>query len=162
MTITHLIVIFSGGQLHRHTTFATRALLIFWYSEGMAGKFIAISGIGAVVLLTILLQVTTPATIGPLGLLFVFIMIYVAVLSALTFFIFAASRLTARFANRLTVRRPLQPLTLQQSYYYGSVVALGPVMILGMQSVGAVGAYETLLVGLFAVLGCVYIAKRSR
>ena len=128
----------------------------------MAGKFIAISGIAAVMVLTILLQLTTPATIGPLGLLFVFIMIYVAALSALTFFIFTTSQLTSHLANRLTVRRPLQSLTLQQAYYYGSVVALGPVMILGMQSVGAVGVYETLLVGLFTVLGCVYIAKRSR
>lgn len=162
MTITHLIVIFSGGQLHRHIILATLALLIFWYSEDMAGKFIAISGIVAVALLTILLQVTTPATIGPLGLLFVFMMIYVAVLSALTFFIFAVSRLGMRLADRLTVRRPLRPLTLQQAYYYGSVIALGPVMILGMQSVGAVGVYETLLVGMFTVLGCVYIAKRSR
>ena len=128
----------------------------------MAGKFIAASGLIAVVLLAIVLQITTPATIGPLGLLFVFIMLYVASLSALTFFIFGVSRVAARLAGSLTVRRPLQPLTLQQAYYYGSVVALAPVMLLGMQSVGAVGIYETILVVLFASLGCVYIAKRSR
>lgn len=128
----------------------------------MAGKFIASSGITAVALLAIVLPTTTPATIGPLGLLFVFIMLYVASLSALTFFIFSVSRLTARLASSLTVRRPLQALSLQQAYYYGSVIALAPVMLLGMQSVGAAGVYETILVLFFAVLGCVYIAKRSR
>lgn len=128
----------------------------------MAGKFIAISGIIAVALLAVVLQMTTPATIGPLGLLFVFIMLYMAALSALTFFIFAASWASAKVANSLTVRRPLHALSLQRSYYYGSVVALAPVMLLGMQSVGAVSIYETILVLLFAVLGCIYIAKRSR
>ena len=128
----------------------------------MAGKFIAISGVVAAVLLAVMLQVTTPATVGPLGLLFVFILLYVASLSALTFFIFAASRVAARFARGVMVRRPLQVLTMAQSYYYGSVVALAPVMLLGMQSVGAVGIYEALLVVVFVVLGCVYIAKRSQ
>ena len=128
----------------------------------MVGKFIAASGLIAVVLLTIVLQITTPATIGPLGLLFVFIKLYVASLSTLTFFIFGTSRVAERLAGSLTVRRPLRSLTLQQAYYYGSVVALAPEMLLGMQSVGAVGVYETILVLLFAVLGCVYIAKRSR
>lgn len=128
----------------------------------MAGKFIAISGLIAVVLLTVVLHVTTPATIGPLGLLFVFIMIYVASLSMLTFLIFVTSRGIARFSGSLTVRRPFQALDLQRSYYYASVIGLAPVMLLGMQSVGAVGVYEAILVLLFAGLGCVYIAKRSR
>lgn len=128
----------------------------------MAGKFIAISGVVAMAMLAIILQTTTPATIGPLGLLFVFILLYVAALSALTFFIYALSRVAARVAISLTVRKPLQALNLRQAYYYGSVIGLAPVMLLGMQSVGAVGVYEAILVVVFAVLGCVYIAKRSR
>jgi hypothetical protein len=127
----------------------------------MAGKFIAISGVVAIAMLAIILQTTTPATIGPLGLLFVFILLYVAALSALTFFIFGFSRVAARVAVSLTVRKPLQALSLRQAYYYGSVVGLAPVMLLGMQSVGAVGVYEAILVVVFAALGCVYIAKRS-
>lgn len=162
MTITHPIVFFAVDSCIDTLELATQAHLIFWYSEGMAGKFIAISGIVAVVLLAIVLQLTTPATIGPLGLLFVFIMLYMAALSVLTFLIFAVSWASARAGNSLTVRRPVQPLSLRQAYYYGSIVALAPVMLLGMQSVGAVGIYETVLVVLFAVLGCVYIAKRSR
>jgi hypothetical protein len=128
----------------------------------MAGKFIATSGVIAIVILAIILQTTTPATIGPLGLLFVFILLYVAALSALTFFIFGLSRVAARVAASLTVRKPLQALNLRQAYYYGSVVGLVPVMLLGMQSVGAVGIYEAILILVFAALGCVYIAKRSR
>ena len=127
----------------------------------MTGKFIAISGAVAVVLLAIILQVTTPASIGPLGLLFVFVLLYVASLSTLTFFIFVMSRVVAKLARAAMVRRPLGTLDMSKSYYYGSVVGLAPVMLLGMQSVGAVGIYEALLVVVFAVLGCVYIAKRS-
>ena len=54
----------------------------------MLGRAIAISMVGAIVLLAVLLQTTTPATIGPLGILFVFILLYVSVLGVLTFLLF--------------------------------------------------------------------------
>jgi hypothetical protein len=127
----------------------------------MLGRSIAISGVVAVVVLIITLQLTTPSTIGPLGLLFVFILIYVAILSMLTFLLHAGSRVITRASQTLAVRRPMRPLTLQRAYYYGSVVSLAPVMLIGMQSVGVVGIYEILLIGAFTTLTCVYIAKRS-
>lgn len=127
----------------------------------MLGRSIAISGVVAVVVLIITLQLTTPSTIGPLGLLFVFVLIYVAILSMLTFLLHSGSKVMIRVSQALAVRRPLRPLTLQRAYYYGSVVSLAPVMLIGMQSVGVVGIYEILLIGAFTILTCVYIAKRS-
>ena len=41
-------------------------------------------------------------------------------------------------------------------------MALAPVMIIGMQSVGEVGLYELSLVVVFLVIACVYIAKRTQ
>lgn len=52
-------------------------------------------------------------------------------------------------------------MTLGRSYYFASVIALAPVMVVGMQSVGEVGLYELLLVILFVGIACVYIAKRT-
>lgn len=127
----------------------------------MLGRSIAISGVVAIVVLIVTLQLTTPSTIGPLGLLFVFILIYVAILSMLTFLLYALNRVIIRISQTMTVRRPVQRLSLQRAYYYASVVSLAPVMLIGMQSVGVVGIYEILLIAAFTGLTCVYIAKRS-
>lgn len=127
----------------------------------MLGRVIAVSSIGAAIILAILLQMTKPATVGPLGILVVFILMYVSVLGALTFLMFGISRLIVRLSTSVTIRRPLQPLTLKRAYYFSSVIALAPVMIIGMQSVGEVGFYDLLLVVIFVSIGCVYIAKRT-
>lgn len=127
----------------------------------MLGKVIIISVIGAIVSLAVVLQTTTPTTIGPLGILIVFILMYIAVLGVLTFLLVGSSRLLVKVTAPLTVRRPLQPLGLRRAYYFSSVIALAPVMFIGMQSVGEVGAYDVLLVVLFITMACVYIAKRS-
>ena len=127
----------------------------------MLGKVLTISLAVAFMLLVILLQTTTPATVGPLGILLIFVLMYVSVLCVLTFLLFAVSKVVAKVSTSVTVKRPLQPLSLIRSYYYASVLALAPVMLIGMQSVGEVNGYELLLVLLFVVISCVYIAKRT-
>jgi hypothetical protein len=127
----------------------------------MLGKVVTISSIVAMLLLTLLLHTTVPATAGPLGILVVFILMYVSALGVLTFFIYSISKVSARLSRSITVKRPLQTLSLNRSYYFSSVIALVPVMFIGMQSVGEVGVYEILLVTIFAVIACVYIAKRT-
>lgn len=116
----------------------------------------------AVVSLAVILQTTTPTSIGPLGILIVFILMYVVVLGVLTFTLAGGSRLLVRMASTLTVQRPLQPLGLRRAYYFSSALALAPVMLIGMQSVGEVGVYDVLLVALFITMACVYIAKRAQ
>lgn len=127
----------------------------------MLGKLVAIVSLASAVLLAVLLQVTTPATIGPLGILIVFILMYVSVLGVLTFLIYGASKVGVRLSRGVTVRRPLHPLTFGRAYYYSTVVALAPVMLIGMQSVGNVGVYEVGLVVVFVAIACIYITKRS-
>jgi hypothetical protein len=127
----------------------------------MLGRILAISLTVAVMLLIAVLQTTTPATIGPLGILFVFILMYVSVLCALTFLLYSGSGVAAKLSASMTLKRPLQRLSLSKSYYFSSVVALAPVMFIGMQSVGEVGFYEVVLIILFIVISSVYIAKRT-
>ena len=127
----------------------------------MLGRVLAISVTIAVVVLTVLLQTTTPATIGPLGILVIFVLMYVSAVGMLTFLLWAINRLVARAFRYASVSRPVQPLSLRKSYYFASVIGLAPVMFIGMQSVGEVGPYELLLVVVFVAISCVYIAKRS-
>jgi hypothetical protein len=127
----------------------------------MLGKVIAISLVTAIVFLAVLWQTTAPATIGPLGILVVFILMYVSVLGLLTFLLFGASKIISKVSASFVTRRPVGILTLGRAYYFSSVIALAPVMFVGMQSVGEVGFYDVLLVGLFVVIACVYIFKRT-
>jgi hypothetical protein len=128
----------------------------------MLGKIVAVSFIIATVLLVVLLHMTAPATIGPLGILIVFILMYVSALGALTFLLFGASRIINRFASSFITKRPLADFSLSRSYYFSSVVALAPVMLIGMQSVGKTDIYEVFLVVIFVIISCVYISKRTR
>jgi hypothetical protein len=127
----------------------------------MLGRFLSIGFISATMVLIILLQTTTPATVGPLGILLIFVLMYVSVLCALTFLLYIASKFIAKVSASITVRRPIQRMTLVKSYYFSSVIALAPVMLIGMQSVGEVGFYDVALIILFIVISCVYIAKRT-
>lgn len=127
----------------------------------MLGRALAISLTASVTLLIVLLQTTTPATIGPLGILLIFVLMYMSVLCVLTFLLFAATGVVAKVSSSMTLKRPFQQLSLRRSYYFASVIALAPVILVGMQSVGEVSFYDVLLIVVFIVISCVYISKRS-
>lgn len=127
----------------------------------MLGRIISVSVAVAVLSLAVLLSTTTPTTIGPLGILIVFILMYITALGVLTFLISGGSRLIVRISRSFTVKRPFRPLTLGRAYYFSSVIALAPVMFIGLQSVGEVGFYDVALVVMFVTIACVYIARRS-
>ena len=122
----------------------------------MLGKVLALSTLLAFVFLSALLQSTSPSTIHPAGILIVFILLYVLALGALTFCLLAISRIVILLGRHTTEGA----MTLQQAYYYASVLALAPVMILGARSIGRTGAYDVLLIMLFEFIACFYISKR--
>ena len=119
-----------------------------------------ISAISIVALLTIL-QVTTPIEAGPLGILVVLGFLYMSVLGGLTFLFFWASRIISKIARLIATRRPWTSISMLQAYYYASVIALAPIMIIAMTSVGASGWREFFLVGLFVLLGVIYVQRRT-
>lgn len=126
------------------------------FSKLLVGIFcIAITG------LVLLLQTTTPGTIGPVGILLVFVALYISVLCVLTFLLLMINRMYMRMSQLVLTGRPVRSLTTIRAYYFSSVIALGPVMMIGMQSVGRVGIYEIILVALFLGISCVYVAKRT-
>ena len=51
-------------------------------------------------------------------------------------------------------------LSFRRCYYFGSVLALAPVLLIGARSVGRGGWYELALVFAFEAIACFYVAKR--
>lgn len=123
----------------------------------MLGKVLASLSLVAFVLLSAILQSTSPSTIHPIGILFVFILLYLLALGVLTFFIYGVSKFIVSMFYRESSHTPL---TLQQAYYYGSAIALAPVILVGMRSIGHTGFYEVALVVAFEIIACFYISKR--
>src|SRR5680860_120108 len=107
-------------------------------------------------LLIVLLNVTTPATAGPFGILIIFIFAYFSSIGLMTNFLYWISRLITHLSTGIVTRKPFEPLTLRRSYYYSTVIAAAPIMLIGLQSVGTVGFYEFLLVFIFIIIGCLY------
>ena len=112
-------------------------------------------------LLVFLLNVTTPSTAGPFGILLIFIFAYLSSLGAVTFFLYGVSRVISHLSIVFVARRPIEPLTFKRSYYFSTIIATAPILLVGLQSVGADGFYESLLVLIFVIIGCVYVSKRA-
>ncbi|OIP85700.1 hypothetical protein COV88_03950 [Candidatus Saccharibacteria bacterium CG11_big_fil_rev_8_21_14_0_20_41_19] len=110
--------------------------------------------------LAVLLNVTTPATAGPLGILSIFVFAYLLSLGVVTFFIYWSRRLVSRLSAGLISKKPIEPMTFRTSYYYSTIVAAVPILLIGLQSVGSIGIYEVILVIIFVAIGCLYISKR--
>ena len=115
----------------------------------------------ALLALGVVLFMTNPSQSGPIGILAVFICLYVVLAGTFSFLIYFGSVLLARFLPRLLTRRPYEKLNLLHSYYYASVIALAPLMIIGMNSVEKVGFREQALVVIFVIAACVYIRKMT-
>lgn len=127
----------------------------------MVGKIIVSSTLIAFMILVIVLQTTNPSTVGPLGLLAVFFLLYVIILGCMTELLWVGSKTVAWLSKRLRTRRPIHPMLLTRAYYYSTVLALGPVMMLAMQSIGSLGAYELVLIALFLGVGMLYVSRRA-
>jgi len=110
--------------------------------------------------MAVLLNVTTPIIAGPFGILAIFVFAYLASLGVVTFFIYWVGRLLAHLSKAFALSRPFTGLNFKQSYYYSTIIAAAPIMLVGLQSVGSVGFYEIGLVILFVGIGCLYITKR--
>lgn len=127
----------------------------------MLGKVIAASTLIAGIILIIVLQTTTPPTVGPLGLLAVFFLLYVVMLGVMTELLWVGSNVVQTVGRRFTSKRPPGRLSLARSYYFSTILALGPVMAIAMKSIGSFGLYEFILVTVFLAVGTLYISRRS-
>ena len=127
----------------------------------MLAKLLVIVGLVSAGLLLIILTTTTPSDSGAFGILSVFLLGYIVSLVFFTFLLWLIAQILNRVGKRTQRARKLYAITLKKAYYYSSVIALGPVIMISLQSVGGVGLYEVGLTILFIVLGCIYVSRRS-
>lgn len=111
-------------------------------------------------LLGAMLVTTTPASAGPFGLLLIFISAYLVFLGLISFFLYGISRIIGYVTAGFSLRRPVKQLSFRRAYFFSTILAAAPVMFIGLQSIGSIGIYEVILVLLFEVIGCLYVARQ--
>lgn len=126
----------------------------------MLKVIISVTTFVSLCLLLILLNITAPATAGPFGVLAIFICAYILSLGLVSYLLYGTSRVVARLSVVFIIRKPVVPLTFRRSYFFSSIIAAGPIILISQRSVGEVGFYEYLLVLFFVVIGCLYVSKR--
>lgn len=99
------------------------------------------------------LQLTSPLALGPAGILCVFGLFYAAINSAL----FAALYFAAFVVNRFSKKH----FSTRKAYYVASVLALGPVFMMALNTLGQLGLVEVLLVVVLLGIACFYVIRRS-
>ena len=117
---------------------------------------------GSILLRAGLAKATTPGGAGPVVILFVFILMYLSLLGVVTFLLYAGMRVVYFLVDLLTNRKVHARLSLSLAYLYATVLATLPMIVMGLYSVNGIRWHELLLVGIFGVIGVLYIARRTK
>ncbi len=128
----------------------------------MLPRIIATLSLASLCVLSLMLTFTSPATAGPFGLLVIFITAYLTFVGLISFFLFGINRLIVMVTSGMTAQKPFRAMQFKRAYYYSTVLAAAPVMLIGLQSVQSIGFYEIVLVVLFEVVACLYVSKRMK
>lgn len=131
--------------------------------EELSGKIIKVDWrklfyIMPVVWLTFIivaLHSTNPLKVGPAGTLLLFLLIYAFLMSVFFLIIQAANKLW------LLVTAKKYALRQRTSYFLAAMLAVGPVFMLALNTLGQLGVIEVVLVLILLATGCFYILKRT-
>ena len=112
-------------------------------------------------ILIYILGFTTPTQIGAVGVLVVFLLFYVVSTITAAYFVYIANRIVLQLFFADVVNIKSKSMSLKKAYYFGSVFALGPVMMISLQSVGGVGLWSFVLVCFLLILGSLYVSRQT-
>lgn len=116
----------------------------------MLNRLIILASLVAVIILMVMLNLTAPAEIGPLGVLVFFTMVYVVIFGVATGVVALMRKVSG---NRGGMRK--------KDYFFAAIIAFGPIMLLLVQSFGSLSLWTVALIAIFVSLGCFLISKRA-
>lgn len=113
-------------------------------------------------LLCVIFAKTTPQTAGPYLMLLVFFCIYICSVGLFLLVINAIKKIMSFFLRLISKNRPIDNIKDNKKiYYYSSILGFIPVFLLSFKSIGTISIYEIILILIFVILGCTYIAKNN-
>ncbi|MBQ9019949.1 hypothetical protein IJ096_01335 [Candidatus Saccharibacteria bacterium] len=115
----------------------------------MLNRFIMFLSLICLVILVVMMNLTTPTEIGPLGVLVFFTTVYLMVFGMMVGAMMLFRKVTMKKGKML-----------KKDYAYAAAIAMGPIMLLLAHSVGTEWWLAILGVGMFVILFCFVISKR--
>lgn len=109
---------------------------------------------GALLVLGAVFTATNPIDSGPISILFVFMLLYLLILSVLV----AVLHLIGAIFRMV---RPQRAVSLRRGYYVLSVASLAPVLLVALNTLGQLQLLEIVLVLILVGLGCFYVVRRT-
>lgn len=128
----------------------------------MPFRIIFALGVFATFFLVYYINSTTPANAGPLGVLLVFILIYIITTVLATLLLLGVNHLIARLFYFDRPDAYKQKMSLKKSYYYGSVLAFAPLILISLQSVGRTSIWGVIAVFVLVILGVIYVSRQFK
>ncbi|PLS80628.1 hypothetical protein CYG49_04690 [Candidatus Saccharibacteria bacterium] len=107
-------------------------------------------------LILLLMNQTTPVSMGPAGILLMFSLIYILFISIFFNLVIAGSNIAVKFGT-LSRDNEIKPY---KAYYFSCTLACFPVFILAIVSIGELGIADVMLVALFVLLASFYVARK--
>lgn len=102
------------------------------------------------------MNLISPLSAGPAGVLFIFGLLYLLFLSIAFGFFYAGSRVLQRNG-----RWGFKALRARRAYYIASVLASFPVMLIAIASIGQIDVVSIGLVVTFVALATFYVLRRT-
>ena len=116
----------------------------------MFNRAITILSLSSLVVLLVMLNFTSPADIGPLGVLLFFGLFYLI--------LFGVSLVIVQIFRKILQKKGKMG---RKEHLYAAILAFAPIMILLVQSMGSVNWFTIVLCGLFVFMACFLVSKRS-
>ncbi len=117
--------------------------------------------LAAIIALLFLLQSTNPSTSSPGVILSVFVLLYIILFVFVIWLLRSANWILRKLTYPIVVKKPFVELSQSRAAYLASVIAIAPIMLMAMASVGRLGLYEIFLVIIFVALGIFYVERRT-
>lgn len=108
-------------------------------------------------LIVFVMNAYSPLSVGPIGILGAFTLIYLFSLSL----VFVVLRFIYFFLDQIFASKVSQ-ISKKKAYYLSSVVAFTPIFFLALNSIGQLQFGDIVLVLLLISLACFYIIRRSK
>lgn len=113
----------------------------------MVNRLILLSTLLATAGIVLMMNFLAPMDLGPVGVLLFFTMVYVALFGICTFLVRIFVKITRKGEGK------------KRDYLYAAIIALGPLMLLMVQSFGSFSFWTVGLVILFEFLACFMLKK---
>ena len=120
------------------------------YNEVMLSRFVPVVSLISVAVLLVLLNFTTPTSLGPVGVLLFFVLVYLVMFGV-------ATGAVAIFRKILGKKGEMG----RRDYGCAVVIAFAPILLLVSQSLGTLNLLTVIIVALLTFLGCFWMLKRG-